>query len=131
MANLTTTEANNILEASSGKTVFTAVSGGVGTQKVALETSTGTAAAAGTEVTGGAGPYARQTITFAAASAGAIASNLLLTYSGMPACTVTYVSEYDANGTTRRWFGALTASKTVNAGDTFTIASGSYTKTLS
>jgi hypothetical protein len=129
MANLTTTEANNILNASSGQAVFAAVSGGVGTQKVALETSTGTAAAAGTEVTGGT--YARQQITFSAASAGSITNSGALTYSGMPACTVTYVSEYDANATTRRWFGALQASKTVNAGDTFSIAASSYTKTLS
>lgn len=129
MANLVTTEANNILNATSGQATFTAVSGGVGTQKVALVTTTGTAAAAGTEVTGGS--YARQTITFAAASAGSIASNLALNYTSMPACTVTGVDEYDANGTTRRWFGNLSASKTVNAGDTFSIASGSYTKTLS
>jgi hypothetical protein len=131
MANLVTTEANNLLNASSGQAAFAAVSGGVGTQKVALATGTSSAASAGTEVTGGAGPYARQSITFAAASAGSISSNIALTYSGMPACTVLGVDEYDANGTTRRWFGALTASKTVNAGDTFSIASGSYTKTLS
>jgi hypothetical protein len=129
MANLVTTEANNILAASSGQAAFAAVSGALGTQRVALVTATGTAAAAGTEVAGGS--YARQQITFAAPSAGSIASNVALTYTSMPACTVTGVDEYDANNTTRRWFGALSASKTVNAGDTFSIASGSYTKTLS
>jgi hypothetical protein len=131
MANLVTTEANNLLNASSGQATFTAVSGGVGTQLVALTTTTtpSTATAAGTEVSGGS--YARKTITFAAASAGSITSNLALNYTSMPACTVGGVDEYDANGTTRRWFGLLSASKTVNAGDTFSIASGSYTKTLS
>jgi hypothetical protein len=129
MANLVTTEANNILAATSGQATFAPVSGGVGTQKVGLCTATGTAAAAGTAVAGGG--YAQQTITFAAPSAGSIASNLALNYTNMPACTVTGVDEFDANGTTRRWFGALSASKTVNAGDTFSIASGSYTKTLS
>lgn len=129
MANLVTVEANAILAASSGQTAYPAV---VAPLKVALATGASTATAPGTEVSGGAGPYARQTITFAAASAGSIASNLALTYSGMPACTVIGVDEYDSTGTpVRRWFGALTASKTVNAGDTFSIASGSYTKTLS
>jgi hypothetical protein len=130
MANLVTVEANAILEASSGKTSYPNPTGPI---KVALDTATGTASAAGTEVTGGS--YARQTITFAAAAAGAIASNVALTYTNMPAeggSGVTGVDEFDSTGTPiRRWFGALTASKTTNAGDTFTIASGSYTKTLS
>jgi hypothetical protein len=127
MANLVTVEANALLAASSGQTAYPAVTAPV---KVALVTATGTAAAPGTEVTGGS--YARQTITFAAASGGSIASNVALTYTNMPACTVTGVDEYDSAGTPiRRWFGALSASKTVNAGDTFSIASGSYTKTLS
>jgi hypothetical protein len=50
----------------------------------------------------------------------------------MPACTVVAVDEWDSAGTpVRRWWGALTANKTVNSGDTFTIASGSYSKSLS
>jgi hypothetical protein len=127
MANLVQVEANAILNASSGQAAYTAT---VAPVKVALTTATGTATVAGTEVVGGS--YARQTITFAAAAAGAIASNIALTYTSMPACTVTGVDEYDSAGTpVRRWFGALSASKTVNAGDTFSIASGSYTKTLS
>jgi hypothetical protein len=127
MANLVTVEANAMLGASSGQAAYVAP---VAPIKVALVTATGTATAAGTEVTGGS--YARQTITFAAASGGSISSNVALTYTNMPACTVTGVDEYDSAGTpVRRWFGALSASKTVNAGDTFSIASGSYTKTLS
>jgi autotransporter translocation and assembly factor TamB len=127
MANLVTVEANAILNASSGQATYTAT---VAPIKVALATATGTATVAGTEVTGGS--YARQTITFAAAAGGSISSNVALTYTSMPACTVTGVDEWDSAGTpVRRWFGALSASKTVNAGDTFSIASGSYTKTLS
>lgn len=129
MANLVTVEANALLAASSAQTAYTNPTGAI---KVALVTATGTASAAGTEVTGGS--YARQTITFAAASAGAIASNVALTYTSMPAATVTGVDEYDSAGTpVRRWFGALSASKTTNSGDTFTIASGAsgYQKTLS
>jgi hypothetical protein len=131
VANLVTTEANNLLNASSGQAAFSAPSGGVGTQKVALTTTTtpSTATAAGSEVSGGS--YARQAITFAVAASGSIASNLALNFASMPACTVGGVDEYDANTTTRRWFGTLAASKTVNLGDTFSIASGAYTKTLS
>jgi hypothetical protein len=127
MANLVTVEANALLGGSSGQAAYAAPATPI---KVALVTATGTATAAGTEVTGGS--YARQTITFAAASGGSISSNVALTYTNMPACTVTGVDEYDSAATpVRRWFGALSASKTVNAGDTFSIASGSYTKTLS
>jgi hypothetical protein len=127
MANLVTVEANALLGATSGQAAYVAPTAPV---KVALVTATGTASAAGTEVTGGS--YARQTITFAAAAGGSITSNVALTYTNMPACTVTGVDEWDSAGTPiRRWFGALSASKTVNAGDTFSIASGSYTKTLS
>lgn len=127
MGNLVTVEANAILDASSGEATYVNPTTPI---KVALDTVTGSATAAGTEVTGGS--YARQSITFAAASAESITSNVALTYSSMPACTVTGVDEYDSAGTpVRRWWGNLAASKTVNSGDTFSIASGSYTKTLS
>jgi len=127
MANLVQVEANAILNATSGQATYTNPTAPV---KVALVTTTGTATTAGTEVTGGS--YARTAITFAAASAGSISSNAAVTFTNMPACTVTGVDEWDSFGTpVRRWFGALSANKTVNAGDTFTIASGSYTKTLS
>lgn len=126
MANLVTVEANALLEASSGKTAYTNPTTPI---KVALVTVIGTASAAGTKVTGGS--YADQTVTFAAASAGSISSNVALTYTNMPAATVVGIDEWDSAGTpVRRWFGALTANKTTNSGDTFTIASGSYTKTL-
>jgi hypothetical protein len=127
MANLVSTEANALLGASSGQAAYVNPTSPI---KVALVTATGTSSAAGTEVTGGS--YARQTITFAAAAGGSISSNVALTYTNMPACTVTGVDEYDSASTpVRRWFGNLSSSKTCNAGDTFSIASGSYTKTLS
>ncbi len=127
MANLVQVEADAILNASSGTAAYTAPTTPI---KVALVTALGTATAAGTEVTGGS--YARQTLTMAAAAAGSASSNAALTYTGMPACTVVGVDEYDSAATpVRRWFGSLTASKTVNAGDTLSIAIGQYTKTLS
>lgn len=127
MANLVTVEADAILDATSGESAYTAPTTPI---KVALNTAVGSATAAGTEVTGGS--YARQTITFSAAASGSITSNVTLTYTSMPACTVTSIDEWDSAATpVRRWWGALTASKTVNAGDTFSIASGAYTKSLS
>jgi hypothetical protein len=128
MANLVTVEANAVLAASSGQAVYVNPTSPI---KVALVTATGTATAAGTEVVVGTSSYARQTITFAAPAGGSISSNVALTYTNMPACSVTGVDEYDSAGTpVRRWFGNLSASKTVNAGDTFSVAAGSYTKTL-
>ena len=127
MANLVSVEANALLAASSGQAVYVNPTAPI---KVSLATATGTASAPGTEVSGGS--YARQTITFAAPSGGSITSNVALTYTAMPACTVNGVDEWDSAGTpVRRWFGNLSAPKTVNAGDTFSIAAGSYTKTLS
>lgn len=126
MANLVTVEANSLLAASSAQTTYPAPTGAL---KIALNTAVGTATAAGTEVTGGS--YARQTVTYAAASAGSIASNLACTYTLMPSCTVTSIDEFDSAGTPiRRWFGLLAASKVVNSGDTFSLAIGAVTKTL-
>lgn len=126
MANLVTVEANAILEASSGKTSYTNPTGPI---KIDLLTATGSASAAGTSATGGGAT--KQTITFAAAGAGSIASNVALTWTNVNAQTFTGIDEWDSAGSPiRRWFGALTTPKTANAGDTFTIASGSYTKSL-
>lgn len=130
MANVTTAEAQRLLDASNGTAAYVAPTAPV---KVALTSATGTANAAGTEVAGGS--YARQAVAFGATSAGAppTSSNSgTLTYGSMPAVTVTGVDEFDSAGTPfRRWFGGLTANKTLNAGDTFSIAAGAYSKNLS
>jgi hypothetical protein len=96
--------------------------------KVALMTADGSDSAAGTEVTGGS--YARQSVTFSAASAGSTSNTADLTFTSMPACTVTGVEIWDSGGTVRLWWGPLTASKVVNSGDPFTIPAGSLTLTL-
>jgi len=130
MANLVTTEANNILAASSGQAAYVAPTAPV---QVALVTVMGTATAPGTEVVNSGGStYARQTITFAAPNGGSIASNVALTFVSMPAATIVGVDEYDSAATPiRRWFGALSTIKSVNAGDTFTVSTGSFSKTMS
>lgn len=124
--NIVIAEANRVLDASLGTASFTAPTTPM---KLALETTTGTNAAAGTEVTGGS--YARQTITFGAASAGSATNSNSITFTAMPAATVTGVEVYDSAGSPRRcWVGALTASKTVGAGDTLSFATSSVTISL-
>jgi hypothetical protein len=123
MANLVTTEANNFLAASFGQAAYTAP---VAPVKVRLCTTTGTASSAGTPVAGGS--YADQTLAMSAPSGGSIANSGALNYTGMPAVTVASAEVWDSAGSpVRRWFGALTAAKTTNAGDTFTIAAGALT----
>lgn len=90
--------------------------------KLALMTANGTDSANGTEVTGGS--YARQDVTMSAASGGATSNSGAVSFTNMPACTVVGVEIWNNGGTVRIWYGALTANKTVNAGDTFTIATG-------
>jgi hypothetical protein len=102
----------------------------IGPIKVALNTAVGSASAAGTETAGGS--YARQPLYMSVAAAESITSNTALTYTNMPAATITSIDEFDSAGTPiRRWWGNLSASKTTNAGDTFSIASSSYSKSLS
>jgi hypothetical protein len=98
--------------------------------KVALVTAGGTDTTAGTEVTGGS--YARQTITAAAAVNGATANSADLVFSGMPAATVVGVEIWDSAGTpVRLWYGNLSASRTVAAGDELRLTAGSLTLALS
>ncbi len=124
--NVVTAEGNRLLDASLGTASYTAPTTPM---KLALETATGANSAAGTEVTGGS--YARQTITFNAASGGSATNSNSITYTAMPAATVTGVEIYDSNGTPRRaWVGALTASKTVASGDSLSFAAASVTVTL-
>jgi len=98
--------------------------------KVALVTANGSDTAAGTEVTGGG--YARQSLTVAAAVSGATSNSADLVWSNMPAATVVGVEIWDSAGTpVRLWYGALTASKTTNAGDDFKLVAGALTLTTS
>lgn len=77
------------------------------------------------EVTGGS--YSRKSTAFVAASAGATSNSAELSWTNMPAVTVAYVGICDTSvastGNVLYW-GALTANKTLNASDTFIIATG-------
>lgn len=90
---------------------------------LALFTTATTDAGGGTEATGGS--YARQAITFSAASGGATSNSGAVSFTNMPAVTITHAAIMDASTSGNMLFhGALTASKTVGAGDTLTFAVG-------
>lgn len=131
MANIDQAEATNLMKALMNGTAYTVPP----LWYLALMTNavTPTGTVAGTEVTAGGNAYARQSMTFGTASAGAAATTNAQTYTNMPAVTVAYIEIYTAStGTVRRlWYGALTASKTTAAGDTLTFAIGAITASLS
>ena len=95
---------------------------------VGLYTAAPTDAGGGTEVSGGS--YARQAVTLAAASNGATQNSADITFPTATADWGTIVAAglFDAAsaGNLLAW-NNLTASKTVNSGDTFKITAGSLT----
>jgi hypothetical protein len=80
------------------------------------------------------GGYARQTLTMGSPSAAtpSVSTNSgTVSFTNMPACTVTDINIYDSTGTpVRRAFGALTASKTVGAGDTLSFAAAAISASI-
>lgn len=102
--------------------------GGQSTVYVKLHTGdpgeAGTSAAA-TEAT-------RKAVTFAAASGGSITSDAAATWTNVAASeTYAYISLWDASTSGNcLWTGALSASKSVSAGETFSLPSGAITVTL-
>jgi hypothetical protein len=117
---------NQLLDALVGTAAYTVTT----PIKLALVTANGSDSAAGTEVTGGS--YARQTITFDAASGGSISNNAAISFTGMPACTVVGIELYDSAGSPKRLaYGPLTNTRTVTSGDTVQFASSAVTLSLS
>lgn len=118
MAALTTAEADRLTNASLNGTAYTLPTTPM---KLALATTASSASAAGTEVTGGS--YARQTIATTTSAGSGSSNSGVVTFTVMPACTVTHGDIYDSNGTPRRaWWGALTASKVLGSGDSISFA---------
>lgn len=75
------------------------------------------------EVTGGS--YARQQVTLSSASGKASANTGALTFTVMPAATITHVGIWTlVSGGAFEIGGALVAPKTTNAGDTFQLPVG-------
>jgi hypothetical protein len=124
--NLTTTLANKIIDHLNLTASYTPTS----PLKLALVTVLGSAATAGTEVTGGS--YSRQTIAFSAASAEVAVSSGTVTFTGMPAGTVVGMEIWDSAGTpVRLWWGPVAASRTFTAGDNAIFAAGQVSVSLS
>lgn len=98
-----------------------------GPLNVRLMTANGSDSVAGTEVVNAGGStYAPQSVSFPAASGTTQTANSAdLVFANMPACTVVGVEIWDSAGTPFRWWwGAATANKTVNLGDTLRILAG-------
>jgi len=98
---------------------------------LALFTAAPNDAGGGTEVS--TGGYGRQTIAFNTASSGTTSNSadVSFTASGANYGTVTHIGIFDASsGGNLLWHGAMTASKTVEDGDTITFASGNVDLTL-
>jgi hypothetical protein len=100
---------------------------------VGLFTAAPSDAGGGTEVS--TGGYARQSVTFdAASSPGGTTSNsgtVSFTASGADYGTVTHIGIFDASTSGNLlWHGALTASKTVADGDTLEFSAGNIDLTL-
>jgi hypothetical protein len=129
--NIVQVELVNLMNGWLGISAYTAA---VGPMKLSLHTTASSSTAPGTEVTGGTGPYSRQTITMGTPTAAtpSVSTNTgAVTFAGMPACTVTDIGIWDSAGTPiRRAFGALASSKVVNAGDTLSFAISAVSASL-
>jgi len=71
------------------------------------------------EVTGGS--YARQTVTFSAASSGATANTAAVTFTDMPSATITHVGLWDSLSSGNFLYGDVltNGSQIVNSGGSF------------
>lgn len=121
-----TARANELLDANHAVGTYTALTGPI---RARLLTANGNDTTAGTEVVTGGG-YTSGTgapsVTFGAASARSSSNSTAVTVTNWPrAETVVGVDLYDSAGTPKRVeYGALTTSRTMAAGDTFSIAIG-------
>lgn len=99
------------------------------TTAIKISLHTGDPGATGAnEATGGS--YARQTAGYAAASGGACALAGTVSFTSMPASTITHIGLWDSAGTPLFLQGAaLAASKILNSGDTFNLTSATDTFT--
>lgn len=96
---------------------------------VALHTANPDEDASGAEVAGGS--YARQTAAFDVAASGSSSNTADVTFSAMPAATVTHFAIWDALTTGNMLvYGVLDASKTTGSGDSLTFGAGNLTVTI-
>ena len=126
LAGLSINSSTCVLPAPISKTI-------TGPIKMRLFTANGSDASTGTEL-GTSGGYTAggSALSFAAASAGAVATNAAVSWTNMPSTTLTGMEEWDSSGTPLRLFWApwSAGNIVVAAGNTFTVASGSLTNSL-
>lgn len=118
---------NALINATLRNTTYTSPA----TVYIGLFTTDPTDDGSGTEVSGGS--YARTSATFAAPSNGSSATNADVQFPQATGNwgTVTHFGIFDASTSGNLLYhGALTASKTIETGDVFKIASGNLTVTL-
>lgn len=101
---------------------------------VSLHTGTGpgeTGTPANEVTNSGGSNYTRQVAGFAPAVAGVARNSSNIAFTNMPSTTVTQVGIYDTlTGGNLLFYGALTASKVTNLGDTFVINANDLQITL-
>jgi hypothetical protein len=100
---------------------------------VSLHTADPTDAGSGAEVTTTGTAYVRQAATFGTVANGSVTNSADILYPVATANygTVTHLAIWDAQSAGNMLFsGALSASKIINSGDQFKIASGNLTITL-
>jgi hypothetical protein len=125
MTAITDTAANRVVDWTLGNSATAPT----GPMKLALLTANGSAGAAGTEVAGGS--YARQTYTPGTAASRTTDNTGDISFTGMPACTVTGWEIYDSAGSpVRWWFGTFSSPRTYAAGDTAIVRDGDLDLTL-
>jgi hypothetical protein len=86
------------------------------------------------EVSASGTAYARQVVTFGAASGGIAANDITVTFPAATASwgSVTHVAIMDADTAGNvLFYGAVTTAKTIDTGDTFQVATGNLTIQLS
>lgn len=119
---------NAVLDASTDQSAA-AVRLSTGPLRLRQMTANGSATAAGTEAATGGGYTSGSgapTVAFSAASAGSTSNSAAVTITNWPrAETIVGIEIWDSAGTPlRKWWGALTASKTMAIGDTLSYAIG-------
>ena len=127
MAEISNYLENALINGTLRATTFTAPT----TVYISLHTADPTDDGSGTEVSGGS--YIRQSATFAAPSNGASASNADVIFPQATGNwgTIGWIGIWDAQTTGNMLYHtALDASKAIDTGDIFKIASGSLTVTL-
>lgn len=115
---------NKILNHTLKNTAYTSPT----TVYAALMTATPTDTGGGTEVTGGS--YARQAVTFGTPTLGSVSNSLAITFSALPAATITHIAVYDAlTAGNLLYYGPLSSSIIATAGADVVFGVGDFTIT--